>query len=176
MPRPIGLMMRLLSSGGYPTPCANVTESLLQLMHECERPLTKYGIELPTSIKHALEIDKKNGNHFWRDAIDKEMKNVSIAFEILEENQHLPPGYTRASAHIIFDVKMDFTRKARWVLDGHRTPDPEGSTYAGLMRHSTVLMSWPPTYEMLIFRPQCHRNISSFVALNLVWRTLEREL
>jgi hypothetical protein len=98
----------------------------------------KYGIEVPTSIKHALEIDKKNGNHFWRDAIDKEMKNVSIAFEILEENQHLPPGYTRASAHIIFDVKMDFTRKARWVLDGHRTPDPEGSTYAGVVSRESV--------------------------------------
>ena len=28
---------------------------------------------------------------------------------------------------------MDFTRKARWVLDGHKTPDPIGSTYAGVV-------------------------------------------
>ena len=28
---------------------------------------------------------------------------------------------------------MDFTRNARWVLDGHNTPDPVGSTYAGVV-------------------------------------------
>ena len=28
------------------------------------------------------------------------------------------------------DVKIDFTRKAMWVLDGHKTSDPIGSTDA----------------------------------------------
>ena len=28
---------------------------------------------------------------------------------------------------------MDFSRKARWVLDGHKTPDPVGSKYAGVV-------------------------------------------
>eukprot|EP00957_Ditylum_brightwellii_P176494 13441294-Ditylum_brightwellii.AAC.1 len=28
---------------------------------------------------------------------------------------------------------MDFTRKARWILNGHKTPDPDGSTYAGVV-------------------------------------------
>ena len=39
---------------------------------------------------------------------------------------------------IVWDVKMDFTRKARWVLDGHKTPDPEGSTYAGVVSRESV--------------------------------------
>jgi len=43
----------------------------------------KYGIELPTSVKHAIEIDCKNGNTLWQDALSKEMGNVCIAFEIL---------------------------------------------------------------------------------------------
>jgi hypothetical protein len=30
-------------------------------------------------------------------------------------------------------VKMDFTIKARWVLDGHKTENPIGSTYAGVV-------------------------------------------
>ena len=40
---------------------------------------------------------------------------------------------------IVWDVKMDFTRKARWVLDGHKKTNPIGSTYAGvvLSRDST---------------------------------------
>ena len=31
----------------------------------------KYGIEVPTSIEHAKLIDKRNGNRYWQDAIDK---------------------------------------------------------------------------------------------------------
>ena len=45
----------------------------------------KYGIEVPTSVEHAYEIDKRNGNTLWRDALKKEMYNVGVAFEILEE-------------------------------------------------------------------------------------------
>ena len=37
-----------------------------------------------------------------------------------------------------WDVKMDFTRKARWVLDGHKQADPEGSTYAGVVSKESV--------------------------------------
>ena len=33
---------------------------------------------------------------------------------------------------------MDFTRRARWVLDGHKTPDPIGSTYAGVVSRESV--------------------------------------
>jgi len=36
-------------------------------------------------VKEAYELDKINGNNFWRDAIAKEMKNVKIAFDILED-------------------------------------------------------------------------------------------
>ena len=72
----------------------------------------KYGIEIPTSVEHAKKIDKKNNNTYWLDTIKKEMYNVSIAFEILDHDQPVPPGWTPSSGHIIFDVKMDFTRKA----------------------------------------------------------------
>jgi hypothetical protein len=49
-----------------------------------------------------------------------------IAFEILEPTQLVPPGWFKASGHIIFDVKMSLERKARWVLlEGHLTPDAD---------------------------------------------------
>jgi len=80
----------------------------------------KYGIELPTSIKHAKDLDKKNGNTLWVDALDKEMFNNGVAFEILEEGIKAPPGWRKVTGHLVWDVKMDFTRKARWVLDGHK--------------------------------------------------------
>ena len=52
----------------------------------------KYGIETPTSVKHATEIEQKNGNTLWQDAIAKEMGNVCVAFEILGPNAKAPPG------------------------------------------------------------------------------------
>ena len=47
------------------------------------------------------------------------MMNVGIAFHLLQHGEDPPVGYTKASGHLIFDVKMDFTRKARFLLDGH---------------------------------------------------------
>ena len=39
---------------------------------------------------------------------------------------------------MVLGVKMVFTRKARWVLDGHRSADPIGSTYAGVVSRDSV--------------------------------------
>ena len=93
----------------------------------------KFGIDIPTSIKHALEIDRINQNNFWRDALELEMMNVGIAFDILEEDDVVLPGWSKVTGHIIFDCKMDMTRKARWVLDGHKTPEPLHSKYTGVV-------------------------------------------
>ena len=87
----------------------------------------KYGIEIPTNIKHAFEIAKANNNTFWRDAVAKEMTEVGIAFEVLEHGEKAPKGWSKVTGRLVWDVKMDFTRKARWVLDGHLTPNPIGT-------------------------------------------------
>lgn len=48
----------------------------------------KYGIEMPAPgrdvVKNAQELDRRNGNTFWMDALAKEMTNLMIAFEIQE--------------------------------------------------------------------------------------------
>jgi hypothetical protein len=93
----------------------------------------KYGIELPTLVKSAIEIDQKNKNTLWRNALKKEMGNVCITFELLGPKAKAPPGWHKASSHIIFDVKMDFTRKAFWVKDGHKTPESLTSSFAGVV-------------------------------------------
>lgn len=107
----------------------------------------KYGVEIPTSIEHARRLDDENGNTLWMDALKKEMQNVGIAFEILEAGESAPPGWRKASGHLIWDCKMDFTRKARWVLDGHKQPNPELSTYAGVVSRESVRIAF--TYAAL---------------------------
>ena len=108
----------------------------------------KYGVEVPSTVEEAYLFDKKNGNTFWRDAINKEMKNVIVAFDILDSGENVPVGYAKLGVHMVFDVKLDMTRKARLVADGHRTPDPVDSTYAGVVSRETVRVAL--TYAALM--------------------------
>ena len=66
------------------------------------------------------------------------MSKLRVAFDILDENQHAPPGYSKASVHIIFDVRMTLEQKARWVKYRHRTPEPCHSTYDDIVSRETV--------------------------------------
>ena len=75
----------------------------------------KFGVLIPKSVKEALLLDDKTGTDLWQKAIEKEMKNVMPAFTFLERDEKVPIGYQHIDCHMIFDVKMDFTRKARFV-------------------------------------------------------------
>ena len=106
-------------------------DRIIASVNSCVRKSShKYGIEIPTSIKHAEHIDHRKKNTFSQDAIKLEMSNVGVEFKILETGESPPPGYTKSSGHIVFDVHMSFQRKARWVKEGHRNPDPDTSSYA----------------------------------------------
>ena len=78
-----------------------------------KRTTHKYGIEIPRSVDEALRFDKLNGNTFWRDAINKEMENLKVAFDINSEGSRPPVNYTLATGHIIFNVRMMLEQKAR---------------------------------------------------------------
>jgi hypothetical protein len=101
----------------------------------------KFGIELPKSVQQALEIGRKTGTTFWREAIAKEMKNVIPAFRFNDDDS-IPVGYKHITCHMIFDVKMiGLIRKARFVAGGHLTDPPVESVYSSVvMRESIRIM------------------------------------
>ena len=47
----------------------------------------KYGVELPRTVKEAIQLDARNGNTFWNDAIDREMVNLKVAFDIRGDDE-----------------------------------------------------------------------------------------
>ena len=98
----------------------------------------EYGIRLPNSTKEALRIDKETGTTYWRDAVDEEMKNVRVAFDIKEPGAKPPPGYKRIPIHMVFEVKMDFTRKCRLVAGGHVTDPPDTITFSSVVSRESV--------------------------------------
>ena len=66
------------------------------------------------------------------------MKNVGVAFDALADHQSVPVGQTKSSGHLIQDVKTDFTQKARWVKDRHRTAVPLGTNCAGVVSRDSI--------------------------------------
>ena len=69
------------------------------------------------------------------------MSNLRVVFDILDKNQHAPPGYSKTRGHIIFDVCMTLERKARWVKDEHLIPEPNHSNYACVFSHEIFRIS-----------------------------------
>ena len=72
----------------------------------------------------------------------KKILNIGIAFEILPDSQRTPVGWHKVTSHLVWDTKMDFTRKSRWVLYGHKTPSPIGLAYAGVVSHESVRIAF----------------------------------
>ena len=66
---------------------------------------------------------------------------------MLNTGEKAPPGWSRVTGHLVFDVRMDFTRKSRWVLDEHKNPNPIGSTYTGVVSRESVRIAF--TYAAL---------------------------
>lgn len=98
----------------------------------------KFGIRMPKSVKEALQIDKATGTDFWRKAIDKEMKNVMVAFEYCEA-EDLDKDSEFIRCHMIFDIKMDLTRKARLVAGGHMTEaPPKENTFSSVVSRDSL--------------------------------------
>jgi hypothetical protein len=95
----------------------------------------------------AKELDRINVNTRWMDALKLEMHSIGVAFEVFEDGKSAPQEWMKASGHIIWGLKMDFTRKARWVLDGHNVPTREGSTYDRVVSRDSVRIAL--TYAVL---------------------------
>jgi hypothetical protein len=52
-------------------------------------------------------------------------------------------GFQEICCHVIFEVKMDFTRKARFVAGGHTTTDtPASITYSSVMSRDSVRLAF----------------------------------
>jgi len=101
----------------------------------------KFGIEMPKNVKQAYEIDRRTGTDFWAKAIEKEMRNVNVAFEF-RDGDIVPKGYKHINCHMIFDVKSDLTRKARFVANGNETDEPKDSVYSSVVSRDSVRIAF----------------------------------
>ena len=98
-------------------------------------PKYKFGFEVPRDYKHAINLDKKNGNTKFADATALELSQIDEyeTFIDLGVTDTPPPGSKKIRVHLIYDIKHDGRHKARLVADGHITDIPLTSVYSGVV-------------------------------------------
>jgi Reverse transcriptase (RNA-dependent DNA polymerase) len=115
---------------------------LLKVNTRYIRKEDKYGIQIPKSVNEALRIDRETGTAFWSEAIKKEMKVILPAVRLLNHGEKAPVGYQMVPCQMVFDVKVDFSRKARYVGGGHVTQPPTTQTYASVVSRESVRIAF----------------------------------
>jgi hypothetical protein len=80
------------------------------------------------------------------------MEKVGVAFEFIENwtpeqvRQGIAKGdfvgFQEINCHMVFDVKMDLTRKARFVAGGHTTETPASLTYSSVVSRDSVRIAF----------------------------------
>ena len=75
-------------------------------------PKQLFGLEVPCNVREALELDKKNGNHRWVEAIHTEMKGLQDHKTI----SFLNPG--EAAWVPVCTFKDEFHSEARSQVQG----------------------------------------------------------
>lgn len=109
-----------------------------QVQHCVVKKNIKFGFYVPNSVEEALKIDKENRNTLWTDAINKELKNVIVAFKLIDNDN--PPAVSKEIPyHIIFDVKFNLTQKISCVAGGYRHKEvPSYATYLSVVSWDSV--------------------------------------
>jgi hypothetical protein len=71
-------------------------------------------------FKEAYDLDNKNGNTKWSDAMHEEIFSLLefSTFKDLGDITHLD-GHKNIIVHFVFDEKHNFRHKARLVAGGH---------------------------------------------------------
>ena len=103
-----------------------------------------FGMKVLKTVEEAQRLDRENGNSLWMNAIKKQMKYVMLVFTRAEcsleeaKSGKALPGYQEIKCHLVFDINMDFMRKARFVAGGHITDPPASTTYTSVVSRETV--------------------------------------
>jgi Reverse transcriptase (RNA-dependent DNA polymerase) len=95
-------------------------------------PAYNFGIQVPRNVSDAYELDKKNGNTKWQDAMQEEINSL-LDYSTFEDKGKIKYliGYKNIRVHFAFAVKHDLRHKARLVAGGHLTdPNTTDNTYS----------------------------------------------
>ena len=102
-----------------------------------------FGYLIPRNYMEAMQFESENKNSKWYDAIKLEMESM-LEYKvfkkwdkaILDKHKKVtnpPKGYHRIKVHLVFSVKFDGRHKARFLAEGHLTPEPIDNIYSAVV-------------------------------------------
>jgi hypothetical protein len=103
--------------------------------------LHTFGIELAKSVEEALKIDDQLGTNFGegQSSCWSWNNDVRPVFEFINAVDVVPKLYKHIDCHMIFDVKMDLTRKEWLVASRYHTDPPlKESTYSSVVLRDSI--------------------------------------
>ena len=79
----------------------------------------QFGVQVPRSVKEALELDKKNGNTKWQEAMKKEIDQMDEykTFQDIGRGATPGPDYKRINVHLSLLLSMIFVTRPGWLLE-----------------------------------------------------------
>ena len=95
---------------------------------------------MPRTVKQALELDEKNSDNSWRQAIEKEVGTLTeVNCFVFKQKGYKPTGdWQQTRLHMVFAVKHDLRRKARLVTGGHLIELREQQVYSSTVKSISV--------------------------------------
>ena len=72
---------------------------------------------------------------------NQRMGNIDPCINLIPKGKDPPPGYKFICTNIVFDIKIDFTQKARFVADGSMTEVPSEFTFASVVSWDSVQLA-----------------------------------
>ena len=99
------------------------------------RPVYKYGFQVPREHREAMLIDERDGNDKWAKSEKLERSQLFDYDTFIDKGlgAPIPEGYKKIPCHFVYDVKHDGRYKSRLVAGGHRTDTPIDSVYSGVV-------------------------------------------
>ena len=105
--------------------------------------------EVATFGNGGITDRQRNGGQLLVEG-NSEIQKVMVAFEFdkgltpeqVRQDKTPYVAFQEITCHMIFDVKMDLTRKARFVAGGHWTEPPASITYSSVVSHDSVRLAF----------------------------------
>ena len=100
-------------------------------------------------------IDKEAGDESWDKALNKEMCKVKVAWQWVDgvTPNKSRPGLVKdlirnqeIKCHVIFDIRMEFQLKARFVAGGHTTEESNSITYSSMISREIICIGFLSAY------------------------------
>jgi Reverse transcriptase (RNA-dependent DNA polymerase) len=82
-----------------------------------------------------MDLDKKNGNDFWKEAEATEMRQLLEYNIFIDKGTNCTPtsGYNKIHCHMVYNVKHDGRGKACLVAGGHLTDPNTDIVYSSVV-------------------------------------------